>query len=149
MQAPTPLRVRMFEAAITDNVPELERLRNLNMADKLDYRAAFQCAIARGSASAAMHLWQSARRVPCMTSYAHLPFPAQLFVDATRSNRLDSYAHLDVQLARLALESHHSLLVYELANQEPRLILDALRDAFHGTDYTLCIGKPRPNQLYL
>jgi hypothetical protein len=123
MQAPRSMLVRMLEAAIADNVPELERLRTLDMASEKDYRIALQCAITQGSTAATMHLWSSQRRVPCEKSLHHLPYSAQLLLHTSAQDNLDE-KNTDVLLARLALSSQTSAFLCEFAQEEPQLVLE-------------------------
>jgi hypothetical protein len=121
MQAPRSLRCRMLEAAIANDVPELERLRQLDMATKSDYQTALLHAISHESTAAAIHLWNSLRQVLDEQTFASLSSIAEHIVSSP-----------DQALTRLALESSDSAFVCKLAEQEPAWILKALHDSLRG-----------------
>jgi hypothetical protein len=64
MQAPRRMLARLLQAATSNNVAELERLRQLDMAIRSEYCEAFHYALEHECIAAAIHLWFSAKHVP-------------------------------------------------------------------------------------
>jgi hypothetical protein len=131
MQAPLSMQMRLIQAAATNDVSELERLRQLDMASEQEYRVALRCAISQGVCDAAMHLWDSAHKVPPEQYLTGQPPEVQRLTDNEfyKNVNADEYHnHQDDILARLAFDSNSGELVCRLAQKEPQLILTAVNE---------------------
>jgi hypothetical protein len=115
MQAPRPMRLCLFEAAIDDNVPELQRLRLLGMATREDYRDGLACAITAGSLAAAIHLFDSFLRVPCIDANTLQRLPVQVNHDLQWARPRKDHVSEETDLWEIVLQSPDSKWTHQLA----------------------------------
>jgi hypothetical protein len=115
------MRLRLFEAAIREDVPELERLSRLNMATREDYQAALSCEMQQGSTEAAHYLWKTLIHVgrdANIIEEAELPLAVQPLYRKTHFGCIN--------FAAFVLAQADSKWIIDLARQFPEYLFSTL-----------------------
>jgi hypothetical protein len=124
------MRLRLIEAAFHEDVAELERLRELDIATRDDYRVALDCAVNHGSVAAAMYLWTNLEGFPIGEDdevLGSLPTNTRRMYDHYRTPELDfDVAQTNTDFAKLVLQAAESKWTLQLARQAPEWLIDIL-----------------------
>jgi hypothetical protein len=143
MQAPKSIRLRLIEAAGSNDVHELQRLCKLDMATSNDYQLGIKHAVEQRAMAAAIFLWQCTMDVPDEEEQEHEHSPGSMaFYLAHRSHEksITSYetGHC---LVRLVLTSADTTGMLYIARRAPEWFLLVIEN--------MCLDDAHENVLHL
>jgi hypothetical protein len=144
MQAPKSIRLRLIEAAGSNNVHDLENLQRLDMATSADYQLSFKHAVERRAMDAVFYLWKCAVNVPeedereeHETSLGSMAF----YRTHRAPENVAGFRETEHDLVRLVLLAEDCTWMVQIVKQAPDCFLRVIENT--------CLEDAHDNLLYL
>jgi hypothetical protein len=148
MQAPRSIRLRLIQAASSNNVREIERLVKLDMATSLDYELGLSRAIYMQAVDAAIYLKKCAMSVPREEQeHESVSGSLALYHPQRRGHKnIGISREQDCVLLHLVLTATNYTWMMQLAEQAPDWFLRTMKD-MHLEKYARQFDPSRTERL--